>query len=192
MAEEVRDCAASKVAKEAHGTKDPMPFNPSSIAESEEVISVIQNVIGNEHIVVPVNGPDVQHENIIILDFRCQAANAADNVRPKRGSERALLPKVVREFSFPYECPDPALRESEIPGETGGCIGGLGLEMVTPTEVSSDLEVMSNVTSTPNAQHLIVFELADSVVVARPIVRRIRVDFGGLRKQRRGCVHNAE
>src|SRR5262245_48739841 len=59
MAEEIRDCAASKVTKETHGAPYAIQLQATAIAEGKELVSALQNIIGNEHPAVRSDRPDV-------------------------------------------------------------------------------------------------------------------------------------
>src|SRR5262245_22145498 len=62
---EIGDCASPDVAEEAHGTPNAVCFDAATIAEGEERVIVLKNVVGNKVYAAVRDRPDVQHKRIL-------------------------------------------------------------------------------------------------------------------------------
>ena len=103
---EVGEGSSADVAEEAHGTPNAQPFDSAAVAEREERVLTIKNVIGNKMYAAVRDGPDVQHKRIFILvcrfDIRRETARAPHNVGPDGGGSKITpLCEVVCVFNFP-------------------------------------------------------------------------------------------
>src|SRR5262245_34419391 len=107
MAEEVRDCTSANVTEEAHGSPYSVPLDATAVAECEERVFGIQDVISKKRRTISRHIPVVfhrchstdyrwqslvvEHKYIRILNRRCQSAGPADNIGPQERTKQVLL-----------------------------------------------------------------------------------------------------
>ena len=77
---EVGEGSSADVAEEAHGTPNAQPFDSAAVAEREERVMIIKNVVGNKPYTVVRDRSDIQHKRILVLDTRRDPTGASYNV----------------------------------------------------------------------------------------------------------------